>query len=184
MVRAGLKATIIYSIAHTVNYSPHWVGQLLLSSSAAQTVKNPTAIQETWIWPLGWEDSPEEGLATHSSILAWRSPWTEELGRLQFVGSQRVRHDWATKCNTQAHQWVFLLMKSHANELSREGADILLLAMSENNTEPVLQFTKALKIEVKSCNPPLQEASCAYIWLAQPRVSVSGQPAQMITQKV
>ena len=75
-------------------------------------------------------------------------------------------------------------MKSHANELSREGADILLLATSENNAEPVLQFTKALKIEVKLCNPLLQEAFCADIWLAQPRVSVSGQPAQMVTQKV
>ena len=54
-------------------------------------------------------------------------------------------------------------MKSHANELSREGADILLLATSENNAEPVLQFTKALKIEVKLCNPLLQEAFCADI---------------------
>ena len=42
---------------------------------------------------LGWEDSPEEGVATHSSILAWRIPGTEELGELQSMGSQRVRHD-------------------------------------------------------------------------------------------
>ena len=62
-------------------------------------------MQETWIQPLGWEDSPEEGLATHSSILAWRSPWTEELGRLQFMRSQRVRHDWAT--NTFAFSFLF-----------------------------------------------------------------------------
>ena len=42
---------------------------------------------------IGWEDPLEEGMATHSSILAWRVPWTEEPGGLQFTGSQRVRHD-------------------------------------------------------------------------------------------
>ena len=58
----------------------------------AQTVKNPPAIQETQVQSLGQEDSLEKGMATHSSILAWRIPWTEETGRLQFTGSQRVRH--------------------------------------------------------------------------------------------
>ena len=48
----------------------------------------------------GWEDPLEEGMATHSSILAWRIPWTEEPGRLQSTGSQTVRHDWATKHST------------------------------------------------------------------------------------
>ena len=46
---------------------------------------------------LGWEDALEEGIATHSSILAWKIAWTEEPGGLQYMGSQRVRHDWATK---------------------------------------------------------------------------------------
>ena len=46
----------------------------------AQTVKNPPAMWETWVLSLGWEDSLEEGMATHSSILAWRIPWTEEPG--------------------------------------------------------------------------------------------------------
>ena len=45
---------------------------------------------------MGWEDLLEKEMATHSSILAWRIPWTEELGRLQSMGSQRVGHDWAT----------------------------------------------------------------------------------------
>ena len=53
----------------------------------AQTVKNPPAMLETWVPSLGWEDSLEEEMATHSSILAWRMPWTEEPGRLQSVGS-------------------------------------------------------------------------------------------------
>ena len=46
-----------------------------------------------WVQSLGKEDPLEEGMAIHSSILAWRNPWTEEPGRLQFTGSQRVRHD-------------------------------------------------------------------------------------------
>ena len=55
-----------------------------------------TAMQETWVWSLGWEDPLEKGMATHSSILAWRIPWTEEPGGLHSTGSQRVGHDWAT----------------------------------------------------------------------------------------
>ena len=56
-------------------------------------VKNMPAMQETWVQSLGWEDPLEKGMATHSSILAWRIPWTEESGGLQCMGSQRVRHD-------------------------------------------------------------------------------------------
>ena len=59
----------------------------------AQLVKNPSAMQETWVLSLGWEDPLEEGIATYSSILAWRISWTEEPSRLQFVGSQRVGRD-------------------------------------------------------------------------------------------
>ena len=54
----------------------------------AQMVKNPPAVWETWVQSLGWEDSLEKGKATHSSILAWRIPWT-----IQSMGSQRVGHD-------------------------------------------------------------------------------------------
>ena len=59
----------------------------------AQTVKNPPTMRETWVPSLGWEDPPEKGTATHSSILAWRIPWTEKPGRLQSMGSQRVGHN-------------------------------------------------------------------------------------------
>ena len=59
----------------------------------AQMVKNPLAMQETWVQSPDWEDPLEKGMTTHSSILAWRIPWIEELGRLQFVGSQRVGYD-------------------------------------------------------------------------------------------
>ena len=53
-------------------------------------------MRETWVQSLGPEDHLEKEMATHSSILAWRIPWTEEPGGLQSVGLQRVRHDWAT----------------------------------------------------------------------------------------
>ena len=63
------------------------------ASLVAWMVKNPPAMRETWVQPLGWEDPLEEGMATHSSILDWRVPQTEEPGRLQSMGSQRVEHD-------------------------------------------------------------------------------------------
>ena len=59
----------------------------------AQLVKNLPAMQETQVRSLGWEDPLEKGTATHSSILAWRIPWTEEPGGLQSIGSQGVGHD-------------------------------------------------------------------------------------------
>ena len=64
------------------------------ASLVAQLVKNPPAMRETWVQFLGWEDLLEKGATIHSTILAWRIPWTEGLGRLQSMGSQRVRHDW------------------------------------------------------------------------------------------
>ena len=59
----------------------------------AQMGKNLPAMQETWVRFLSGEDTLEKGMATHSSILAWRIPWTEEPGGLQSLGLQRVRHD-------------------------------------------------------------------------------------------
>ena len=56
-------------------------------------VKNLPAMQETWVQSLGQEDPVEKEMATHSSILAWRTPWTEEPGGLQSMGSQRVGHN-------------------------------------------------------------------------------------------
>ena len=91
----------------------------------AQTVNNWPAMQETWVQSLRQEDPLEKGMATHSSSLAWRIPWTEEPGGLQFMGSQRARHDWATK---RAHKgarlslsppvciyprYTFFLLKQH-----------------------------------------------------------------------
>ena len=62
-------------------------------SLVTQMVKNPPTMQETWVQSLGQEDPLQEGMVTHPCILAWRIPWTEEPGGLQFMGSQRVEHD-------------------------------------------------------------------------------------------
>ena len=64
-----------------------------MASLVTQTVKNLPAMKETWVHYLGWENPLEKEVATHSSILAWIIPWTEELGRLQSMGWQRVGHD-------------------------------------------------------------------------------------------
>ena len=66
---------------------PLWV------SLVARMVKNLPAMQETWVQSLNGDDPLEEFMATHSSILAWRIPWTEESGGLQSMGSKRVRHN-------------------------------------------------------------------------------------------
>ena len=70
------------------------VWRYLRASLGAQMVKNPPAMQETWVRSLGWEDPLEKGMPTHSSILAWRIPWTEEPGSYR-AWHRRVRHDGA-----------------------------------------------------------------------------------------
>ena len=66
------------------------------TSLVAQTVKCLPTMRKTQVQPLGWEDLLQKEMATQYSILAWKIPWTEEPGRLQSIGSQRVRRDWAT----------------------------------------------------------------------------------------
>ena len=73
-------------------------------------VKNLPAMQEmheTLVQSLGWEDPMEKGMATHSSILAWKIPWTEEPGRLQFMGSQRDGHGCVTNTFTSLSTLIF-----------------------------------------------------------------------------
>ena len=73
------------------------------ASFVAQLEKNLPAMQETWVWSLGWEAPLEKGIVTHSSILAWRIPWTVES-----MGSQRVRHHWVT-FTFHSHKFIFPL---------------------------------------------------------------------------
>ena len=74
------------------------------TSLVAQMVKRLPTMWETWVQSLGREDLLENEMATHSSILAWKIPWTEEPGRLQSMGSQKVGHDWATSLSFLAQR--------------------------------------------------------------------------------
>ena len=80
----------VYTHTHTHTHTHIYIYR---SFPDSLVVKNPPAIQETWVRSLGRQDLLEKEMATHSSILAWKIPWTEEPGRLQFMGLQRVRHD-------------------------------------------------------------------------------------------
>ena len=98
------------------NRTAMWTNRACL---VAQEVKKLPAVHETWVQSLGQEDTLEKGIATHSSILAWRIPWTEEPGRLQSMESQRVGHDWAT------NKWTYnftvcYLSKENKNTNSRK----------------------------------------------------------------
>ena len=92
-----------------------WSYAYTRASLVAQWLKNLPETQETWVQSLGWKDPLEKEMATHSSILAWRISWAEEPGRLQFMGSQRVRHDWVSIYFTpvipspQVKSWVMYL---------------------------------------------------------------------------
>ena len=63
-------------------------------------------MQETWVWSLGREDTLQKEMATHSNIITWEIPWTEETGRLQSMGSQRTGHDLATKQQQFIPEWM------------------------------------------------------------------------------
>ena len=90
--------------------NPYYIGIF----PVAQMVKNLPTMKETRVWSLSREDPLEKGMATHSSILAWRIPWTEEPGGLQSMGSQRVRQHWVTNtiplyyilCNILQNHWI------------------------------------------------------------------------------
>ena len=81
-----------------------------------QTVKNSPAMSETWVQSVGWEHPLEKGMATHSSILAWRTPWTEEPGGLQSMGWQRVGHSRATKPSNAFSTHFYICIKSETQK--------------------------------------------------------------------
>ena len=78
-------------------------------------VKNVPAMQEIWVWSLGWEDPLEKEMAIHSSTIAWKIPWTEEPGRLQSTGSQRVGRDWMTSLSLWAFFGIAFLWDCNEN---------------------------------------------------------------------
>ena len=94
---------------------------------SCSVMKNPLVLlkmQKMWVWYLGWDDPLEDGMATHSSILTWRIPWTEEPDRLQSIGAQRVRHDWSDFMHAYISRWKNVDMtfdgKSDTSSIVRE----------------------------------------------------------------
>ena len=85
-----------------------------MASLVAQMVKTLPAMQETWVQSLGWDDPLEKEMETHSSILAWRIPRTEERGRLQSMGWQRVGHDWATSLSLSLSECACVHVCAHS----------------------------------------------------------------------
>ena len=83
---------------------------ILRTSLVAQMVKRLPTMWETQVQSLGWEDPLEKEMATHSSTLAWKIPWTEERGRVQPMGSQRVGHDWVTSFPSKKHPGLIFRM--------------------------------------------------------------------------
>ena len=97
---AKRKSLTFSSQGKTCNYSNFQIQNTVLLTTGGflggSDGKESTSNEEDPGWSLGWEDPLEKEMVTHSSILAWRIPWTEEPGRLQSMGLQRVGHDWAT----------------------------------------------------------------------------------------
>ena len=95
--------TCFIELFNNFNYMQVWTSQvaLVVNNSPANSGDGRDA---GWI-PLGWEDPLEEGMATHSSILAWRIPWTVKPGGLESMGSQKVRHDWSNLAHTHTHSF-------------------------------------------------------------------------------
>ena len=95
-----------------------------------------------WVWSLGWEDPLEHSMTTHSSILAWRIPWTEEPGGLQSIGWQRVRHDWST-----------LIMVS-----------VCLPSMASRNTYGLTWVSLTLDVGYLFMAAPAKRSRCSLLW--------------------
>ena len=98
------------------------------ASLMAQWVENPPAMQETeetQVRSLGQEDSLEKEMATHSSVLAWKIPWTEEPDRLQSTGSKRVGHDWATSLSKSDKKYPRTVSRTQMSAHIRKGSFFL-----------------------------------------------------------
>ena len=113
-----LLGTVTNKIIFKNQSRPIWLILVIYMNMVAQTVKRLPTMWETQVQSLGWEDLLEKEMVTHSSsILAWKIPWTEKPGRLQAMGLQRVRHDWATSLSfsfqvhlTKRDEWDFSLV--------------------------------------------------------------------------
>ena len=107
-------------------------------------------MRETQVWSMGWEDPLEKGMVTHSSILAWRIPWTEEPGRLQSMGSQRVGHNWATSLSFYIYIYMFVFKSKKWENLPH------LFCASVELIGPVLFYAEA---KAEQCHNLLVEGA-------------------------
>ena len=121
-----------------------WIYQGLLRWLSGK--ESACQCKELWVRSLDQKDPLEEEVATHSSILAWRIPWTEKSGRLQSMGSQRVAYDWTT--NTQTHTHI---MKKRLNKLSIE--DMYLNIIKTIMTSPQLILMLFIRSVMSLCDP-------------------------------
>ena len=107
--RLQLPSTVILEskkiVYHCFHFFPIYLPWSNETSLVAQTVKRLPTMRQTWVWSLGQEDPLEKEMATHSSTLAWKIPWTEEPGRLQSMGFQKVGHDWVSSLFLFASMW-------------------------------------------------------------------------------
>ena len=108
-------------------------GSKITASLVAQMVKHLHTTRETWVRSLGWEDPLEKEMATHSSIHAWKIPWTKEPGGLQSMGSQRVGHDWVTSLT---HSLKITANGDCSHEIKRR---LLLGRKSMTNVDSILK---------------------------------------------
>ena len=131
-------------------------------------VRNLAAMQDTQVRSLGWEDPLEKRMATHSSILAWRIPWTEETGGLQSMGSQRVRHDWVTKHSTE-HDYMCKSMEGKRGDICIRIADSLSCTVETKKTLQSNYFLMAvpamqeIQVQWLGCEDPLEKATYSRI---------------------
>ena len=129
-------------------------------------------MQKTWVLPLCWEESLEKRMATHSSILAWRIPRTEEPGGLQSVGSHRVKHDWAT--NTHSHPKKLSYQCLLGSALGEQWGNLACLPstgrhpMQTGALGAEWSLSKVI-VEVVLCSPFPEDTPNGLVWSSSPR---------------
>jgi len=139
-------------------------------------VKNLPAMQETWVQSLGQEYPLKKGMATHSSILAWRIPWTEESGGLQSTGAQRVGHDWVPNIHTHTHTHVnYTSIKMEKIQLS----SVQLFSWSDSLRPHGLQHAR---LPCQSSTPRACSNSCPSSWWCHTTISSSVVPFSFCIQ--
>ena len=141
-----LQSTWSQRVGHDWVTSLHCLSSRFMStvwtSLVAQTVKHLSTMWETRVRALGWEDPLEKEMAIHFSTIAWEIPWTEEPGRLQSMGLQRVRHDWVTslslsgryyKCQNNHQIQTHMTQKLELSEMKSKRIMITMLKMLMKN---------------------------------------------------